>query len=614
MVFVWATILFFILVGRGTLLAQTPEEFLRQSSQLVSQFQWSEATRLLDKALDRYPDEPDLLLQLGSLLVRSGQASQGEPLLQRALEFRPESLQIILQIAEARLAQGQIHSAVALLKTSVISSPKDAALHHSLAFGLMAEGKDNEALGHAQKATALDPLNARFRRLYALLLETLHESEDAYDQLTLSYRLDPQDPTILFNLSQRTRFAGDLEQSLEFIELAIEQDPENPLYHERLSEIYSQLGESERASRAQQQALTLKKAFDSYFDALHLSVKGRKPEAIKTLEPIISNRPEFITGMLFLADLYLMVGKQDQSLDLYLKILDRDPTQSLAREKGAWIQVRQGLYDAALNLVKGSGFRTPDHTLISAYRFLAQENWTAALKELQKVEFQNPLNPDLLKLISFCLNAQGNHEDSLRQLNKAETLRPDDPEIVLQKRVLKRQDADNLLSQKNWKEALQAFKQLFRDDVQVEYLFHIAYCHQQLGHIKKATDTYRRALEIEPGASWARVNFATSLYLLREYSEAAQQWELILKETENAQGYLQLGQCYSHLSRFPEANYAFEKALQLGERSPQLFYYMGLVRLRLNRPTESWPLIRRAAREGYSPAQHLLQQAARRAK
>ena len=73
-----------------------------------------------------------------------------------------------------------------------------------------------------------------------------------------------------------------------------------------------------------------------------------------------------------------------------------------------------GLYDAALNLVEGSGFRTPDQTLISAYRLLAQENWTAALKELQKVEVQNPLNPDLLMLISFYLNAQGSYEDSLR--------------------------------------------------------------------------------------------------------------------------------------------------------------------------------------------------------
>ena len=84
------------------MLAQTPEEFLRQSSQLVSQYQWSEATQLLGKALDRYPDEPDLLLQLGSLLVRSGQASQGEILLQRVLEFRPGSPQILLRIAEAR--------------------------------------------------------------------------------------------------------------------------------------------------------------------------------------------------------------------------------------------------------------------------------------------------------------------------------------------------------------------------------------------------------------------------------------------------------------------------------------------------------------------------------
>jgi tetratricopeptide (TPR) repeat protein len=117
-------------------------------------------------------------------------------------------------------------------------------------------------------------------------------------------------------------------------------------------------------------------------------------------------------------------------------------------------------------------------------------------------------------------------------------------------------------------------------------------------------------LEAEPTATWARINFASTLYRLGEYQESANQWERILPESKTPDTYYRLGLSYSHLGRFPEAEYAFDKAVRLGDERPEVLYNLGLSRLRSKKQDEARDLIRRAAVAGYPPARELLPQLA----
>lgn len=590
----------------GVVSAQSVGEFTQQASQLVLQHEWEEAISLLRAGLDQHPGEPELLLQLGSLLVRSGRFAEGERLLQEALEQQPSNSEVLRNAGEAQLKQGRLASAVDLFRESLSHSSENVEAHHRLAFALLAQGQEELALEHARDAVELNPLDPRFRRLYAFLLDTQGQEETAYEQLKLAYRLEPRDSNLLFELSERRRRAGHLFQALEYLELATEVDPENPLYHKELSDLYQQLGHSERAEEEARREKNLRHAFEKYITAVSLAVKGKRAEAVRLLEPVVAAHPEFVTGMMLLADLYQKRGQENRAFDLYLKILEQDPFQSSAREEGAWIQVRQGLLDSALRLLEDSGVQTPNYTLIAAYRRMVQEDWAGALEYFRQVEAQNPLHPDLLQLISYCLNAQGEREEALLHLNKAEALRPGDPEIRLQMREIKFEDALQLLSAKKWRAALGILQELLKEDIQADYLLRMAYCHQQLGDLQQAAQAYRAGLEAEPTATWARINFATTLYRLGDYQESADQWERILPESKTPDTYYRLGLSYSHLGRFPEAEYAFDKAVQLGDQRPEVLYNLGLSRLRSNRPNEARVLIRRAAVAGYPPARELL--------
>ncbi|MEE8348199.1 MAG: tetratricopeptide repeat protein [Acidobacteriota bacterium] len=602
---------FVLLMSLGLVTGQTVEEYTQQASRLVLEFEWKEALQLLEAGLERHPNQPELLLQLGTLLVRSGQATRGERLLNLALELQPGNSEALRSAADAQLRQGHLSSAIDLLRESLSNSSENVESHHSLAHTLLAQGEILMALEHARQAIELNPLDPRFRRLYSFILEAQGDQVKAEEQLRLAYRLAPRDPGLLFELSERRRRAGTPLHAQEYLEMAIEIDPENPLYHDRLADLYHELGREEEAEIQAGLSRSLQTAFESYVQAMRLSVRGKKGEAILILEPIIEGRPEFVTGMMLLADLYQKLGRQSQALNTYLKILERDPLQVTAREEGAWIQVQQGFLDSALDLLELSDPQTLNRTLILAYQQMVQENWGNALDLLREVEAVNPLHAGLLQLIGYCLNALGQKDAALAQLDKAASLRPEDQDIRLQIREIRYDTALVLLNQGRFKAALKGFQELLKEDVRPEYLLRMAYSRQQLGDLSGAVREYRAGLQGDPTADWARVNFATSLYLLGNYSESATQWEWLMTDSKTAENYYQLGRCYFHLNRFPEAEQVLAKAVAMGNTRPEVLYTLGASRLRLNRADEAWDLIRRAAAARYPPARELLRRRSR---
>ncbi len=605
------TCLLVICLASGTLLAQTAGEFRQQADQLIRENKWEEARNLLQTGLEQYPDDSEILVQLGSLLVRSGRVAEGDSLLRKALDLQPHNARALRAAGEAQLRRGQVADAIALFEDSLEQNSQDGESRHRLAFARLAQGEEGMALEHARQAVEVNPLEPRYRRLYALLLDLEGQIEQSYQQLKIAYRLAPEDPKLLFQLSQKRQLSGELFQALEYLELAIETDPENPLYHDQLASLYLQLGEQERAEEEREKTRALQQAFEQYLAALKLSTQGHRARAVAMLEPVIREHPQFVTGKMLLADLYHQDGRQDSALDLYMEILKLDPSQSEAREKGAWIQVRQGFLESALQLLEESSQPSLNRFLIAGYQKMARGDWKAALQHFYRVEKLNPLNPGLLQLIGFCLNAQGQGEEALRYLAKARKIRPGDDQIRLQILDTRLDKAFALFRHHRWESALKSFQELLREEVRVDYLLHIAYCHQQLGHLDQAIRQYRTALEIDPDASWARFNLASCLYLQGQYQEAAKQLERVLRTSQTAESYFRLGLCYSHLNRYPEAERLLEKAMKMGTQSPEILYSLGLARLHNGKMEGTWALIRRSAAAGFPPARELLAKAPR---
>ncbi len=597
--------------------AQTVPEYSQQAQQLRRYHRVEEAIELLQDGLRRHPHAHRLLLPLGLLLIETGRADEAEDLIRQALSLRPLDAEAHRILAEACLRQGRLRPAVELFQKSIRLKEGDERVHYRLAFLYLIQEQVDLGLSHARRAIEIDPGEPGYRQMYSLLLGIKGRDRDSYQQLEIARQLAPGDASILFRLSEKERAAGRMETALESLKLASRSDPENPLYHSELAQLYGDLGQDRHAAEETRKAYRLYQAFEDYIEALTSISQGKVTQALLLLEPSVDRHAEFTSGRLLLADAYKRMDKPQRALQLYREVLESDPSNTKAIEEAAWIMAGQSDFRSALRALAKLPRSNLNQTLIEAYRKQDQQQPGAALERFRRVESKNPLNPELLQWISFCLYSQGQKQEALRYLMKVADLRPADEGVRRRIREVRaetsREAAFHHLENKAWRAALEAFGKLVEagetGSDHASYRLNIAYCHQRLGNLRQAVEDYRRGLRKDPAAQWARLNLAATLYRLSRYLEAAAQWEQIPTADRTPSIDFQLGVCYLHTSRYGRAEAAFRKSLEGGNHSPALLYSLGAALLRRLKPAEAWPLIRRSAAANYPPANRLLRQA-----
>ncbi len=553
-------------------LAQSLLEYRRQVAHLIRDYQWTEALRLAEDGLDRYPKDPQLLVAAAALMLQTGRPAAGEKLIESAITAAVSDPDLLGVMAELKWSQGALTGATYLFREALFHAPESPQLHHRLARVLFARGEEAEALEHAARAVAIDQNRTEYRRFFAALLEQAGRSQEAYEQLRLARLCSPGDAGLLLRLADTVKRSGQLSQALEYLEMATTIDPENPLYLRELSRLYARLGAIEQAEEARDRADRLETAFQKYAIAVGFASRGADAEAVAILESEVSENPEFLTGAALLADLYRKVGENEKALSVYRRILERDPGQARAREETAWLYVDRGELGRAVEILQKNDPEDVNQALLEGYRKLVRADWEGALTEFRQAERRYPLNPGILQQISLCLNSMGRPAEALAYLEKAHRVQPQNTAIDHAARMVRFEYGLELEKEGRWSQALDIFERLRGEDDQVaDYLFHEAYCQQHLWDYQQAIELYRQGLTLDPHAAWARINLAACYYALALYDEAAEQWDVLVEESG----------------------------------SPEYVYNLGLARIRQWRLEEGWKLISQAAAAGFEPARQL---------
>ncbi len=597
-------------MGTGWVGGQSLDEYTLQASRLIERSQLREAEALLRQGLDKYPQSPELSLRLGGLLLFLGRSAEGDEFLGRALEMDPHNQEALRKSAEAKLRLGRVDQAMELFRKALWHGSNDAESHYRLAFALFLQGEEDEALDHARRAVEINPFSAENRRFYSLLLGVSRRREDSYQQLLMAFRLQPDHAPTLYLLGQKAIAKGNFGQALEFATLAVERDPENPLYPRQLAEVQRRLGSDREAELWLARAEALQQVQDAYAEAVGLKFRGYPEKAAEKLEAALKEAPPFPTGLLYLADLYRGMGRRDEALAAYLRVLELDPRQTHAREEGAWIQAGQGSLASAIELLRNSDAPSPNAALLEGYQAMLDRDWELALRRFEGVLAENPLTPGLLDLMARCLAESGRPTEALGSLSKAKEFEPGNPELDAEMRRIRFDEAVAAQDRGEWRAALQIYEKLIAEDATAAaYRLNAAYCRQRLGDLEGAIADYREGLRLDSAADWARVNLASCLYRLSRFQPSLDEWRRVAAGSDSADSHFQSGLCLSHLGRDAEAEVAFEKAMKRGLRSREILYNLGVTKLRLRKLPEAWALIRRSASLGYPPAADLARRA-----
>lgn len=561
----------------AVLYSQSADEYRVQINSLVEDGRFAAALESGLRGVRSHPDDAGLTAAVGALAIRIGKVSLGAELIRRALDRGVDDPALILLVADLNLRIGEPERAVEALRSLENLGVVSPGLEYRLAEALAMAGDDASALGHARRAVELDAGIVPYRRLHALLLDRLGREEEAGRELSAALRLAPGKTGTLRHLADREKRGGRPDRALEYLEMAAAEDPENPLFHRELYGVYQALGWTGEATRARRTAEDLEHAFETLRTGIELAAGGGHAEAAARLEGVVERMPQFLTGAAFLAALYRRTGRDDKARDTYERILSTDPSRADVRSEVAWLHVERGEIEEAIELLAASSEESPELSLLEAYRKQLSADWAGAVGDLERAARLYPLDERIMRQLSVSLAAAGRPAEAAAHIEKASGVGPVGAAIEDEARRIRFMRALELGRLGEWEAACRVLDDLVESGERSEFLFHLGYCLQNLGRYEEAAHRFRRGLELQPGAEWARVNLAFCAYHLGLYDEASRQWEILVEE----------------------------------ERKPERVYQLGLSRLRQWRLKEGWRLIAEAASHGVPAARRMMAEANR---
>jgi tetratricopeptide (TPR) repeat protein len=573
------------------------------------------AAAQLHQALERQPDEPDLLVEAADLFSAIGRGGEAERLARRALDLAPEHGGALRFVADAALTRAlgsekdDAATAEALRlyeKLDSIAEEVDADLLGKL-IQLRHHVGDLEGAVHAGRRLVENrPGDPRAVRTLAQLLL---QRDDEAGALEVLLRYVAEHPLT----EDLPRFAEQLAHSLEAWELVVQVlHPHHPFPPE-VDVVQRLLGESLlRVGRTREAIDVLERARDSRPDDLrvrnHLALAyrgvGRLADAAELLARLIHESPEFPSLPQLLAETLAGQGDVTGSLEAYAIALrgweseeGARPIRDAIRQQMALLHLSQGKIEAATAAL--AGLEKADGAGAARVRgriALAAQDWEGArqaareLRELGETGVSALIEGESLAREGRWSRAVDRFEESILDLGPQQRHvvaeiyrtagRPEDGLDLLQTWVQQEPanaEASFLLGEYLYQigrldEAEAALRQAFTlDPRHAPALNFLGYSLAERDvRLDEALSMIARALEIDAWNGAYLDSLGWAYYRLGRYAEARPALERAVRELPHDPTVLEhLGDLYRQLGERAAARTAWERALAAGAAEPE---------------------------------------------
>lgn len=456
-----------------TVLADRAQRFIKQSGMPVRSLfnaqrelgRVGEAFAMLDDAVSKRPTDGDLQLFAADIKSRFGKTEEAEQLLRSAEKISPASRWLRTSATVAQL-KGDLQTSLALWRRVLEKDPSAYDAHENIAF--LVKGMDGAlaAKDHLRRVCRRFPMN---RGLQTLRLQYLDdEAGEAIAILRDLVRNDPSDAWSQRELSHWYRRLGKLDRALEIAELAVAAGPSDATSHWFRGQALEALGRYEDAIAAY--ATGVKNWADhGYSITSWLNLLRTKEQKLAALDDIwVELKNHSITG----DGLFAFLAESRRFLDP-IDLLNR-LRDFQAENSGAWFAA-----SAVVEQLVDMGE--------------TGEALTAATESVQRFPLVHQVWLDLALVHTLV----GNQEEEIEALRNVVSMNPTNS-YGSQQLAAALERAGRYLEAKEALEA--ALSRLPFDHYLLGYL---AGVYWKLNDRKRAVETLKHAVTLEPGYEWA---------------------------------------------------------------------------------------------------------------
>ena len=206
-----------------------------------------EAVEHLEAAIEKRPDDPDLLYYLG--LAHSQMARE---LFERLKVKYPDSARTQQMLGDELAAIGDRDAAVKHLKAALAARPDLRGVHFALGELLLGSGDYEGAEREFRDESKLVPGDAATAYKLGLVLMNRGQTREALTELQRANTLQPDMPGTMVELGRALASTGDSAGAEKLFRRVVELEPDSKLAetsHYQLAQVYRKLGRAEDADK-----------------------------------------------------------------------------------------------------------------------------------------------------------------------------------------------------------------------------------------------------------------------------------------------------------------------------------------------------------------------------
>jgi tetratricopeptide (TPR) repeat protein len=465
-----------------------------------------------------------------------------------------------------------------------------------------------KALESYRKALTLDPANTDLAIKVAYDYLRRGETADAISVLKDAVKAAPKETAPCLALSSTyLRHLHKPDQAAKYAQTAIEIAPKTFAPYEALWEVYLSTGQNAKAEQVLEKATRSKSVDPDFWLSLaELSSRNVLRDASASLSEVELQRVGRLlekaaacgdkdpAALSKIGDLYVLTRQTDRALPFYRRVVDLKPSYPQIREKLAGCLIETGQTDGAIEVIEELVKVNP--LSVSAYDQLTQlylkaGNQAKALASARQALLIEPhMLPRHLQVIDL-LFKQKDYVTAAAALEEARNRFP-------QAGLLTYYHAVALSQIKHHDEAMRAFERALveagnsqPDLLNADFYFDYGAAAEQAGQYVKATELFRKSIELDPGNAARSYNYLGYMWVERSENldEAGQLIHRAL-ELEPANGaYIDsLGWLYFKQGKFNEALTELLRAAELlPEPDAVVFEHIGDACDRLGRKAEA---------------------------
>lgn len=482
------------------------------AGELIKAARWEEAIGFYQALIERYGESRELRAGLVQALLAADREEEAMDMVENVFLDDATDTQTLLDLAEALRKRDKADFVIGLLRSVRESGNSDVRLGLALAQVQIQAGNEGDAVQTLESVVegspSLFPVVALLADLYADegRFEEARELLAGVDKTTRERR----GVEIRLREANLYRMEGRLPEAADILEKVIdESDPPAEPVLKLLVEIYSELGETEKA------LAVVDRYVAATSDDANRGARGLKAwlhwrnkdyaAAAEILEELHAEDENDFATLQLLVENYAEMGEFDKA-------------EGLMRAAGT----------------QAGGELDADFLMLRARLYHLQDKHDEAAQTAEKLLAREEDNDNYLMIAGEYYYEAGRIEDAERVLRRAIELDP------------KNAEAYNALG----------------------YFFAEAGV-----KLEEALDLVNRALELNPDAGHIVDSLGWVHYMQGRYEEAARELERAVKLLENSPDaviYEHLGDAYSKLGRVEDAREAYRKALELDPGSEKI--------------------------------------------